>query len=369
MQGCRREFAHYVVNFGYFRTGKWRAMPKASLNLWSTTTHLSLESHHRLNPKKSQTLSAILAQFSILKLRFALNPPKTPEIDVALRFPPKFRPQAPNQLRLRLLRSVAEKVDPLFCLAAAGPPTCRKLFSEACLQVAVHGCYLLLPPLLVETLIATVRPLVAVLVLLCCTRWQEVAGNSLAIAIREIKGKEQAYLRGVKVPFQEGAGQRFRQPSGTGVNLRHYDVEALGKPSADGASPLVIFAEVTSSSQAAETSERAQITHAVIERQNDGSFNVKVIKQIVSIDGEEYEVRELYGIGSSSAEGFNDDDPGKECVICMTEPKNTAVMPCRHLCMCSDCAKELRLQTKKCPICREEISELIEIKINDASDH
>lgn len=173
----------------------------------------------------------------------------------------------------------------------------------------------------------------------------------------------------VKVPFQEGAGQRFCQPSGTGVNLSHYDVGALGKPSADGASPLVIFAEVTSSSQAAETSERAQITHAVIERQNDGSFNVKVIKQIVSIDGEEYEVRELYGIGSSSAEGFNDDDPGKECVICMTEPKNTAVMPCRHLCMCSDCAKELRLQTKKCPICREEISELIEIKINNASDH
>ena len=142
--------------------------------------------------------------------------------------------------------------------------------------------------------------------------------------------------RPVKVPFWEGAGQRFHQPSGTGVNLHHFDLKALGKPSADGASPLVIFAEVTSSSQAAddetaEASKRAQITHAVIERQNNGSFGVKVLKQIVSIDGEEYEVRELYGIGSSSAEGFNDDDPGKECVICMTEPKNTAVMPCRHL--------------------------------------
>ena len=34
-------------------------------------------------------------------------------------------------------------------------------------------------------------------------------------------------------------------------------------------------------------------------------------------------------------------------------------------CMCSDCAKELRLQTNKCPICRQPIEELIEIKINN----
>lgn len=28
---------------------------------------------------------------------------------------------------------------------------------------------------------------------------------------------------------------------------------------------------------------------------------------------------------------FKDDDPGKECVICLTEPKDTAVLPCRHM--------------------------------------
>lgn len=36
-------------------------------------------------------------------------------------------------------------------------------------------------------------------------------------------------------------------------------------------------------------------------------------------------------------------------------------------CMCSDCAKELRLQSNKCPICRQPISELIEIKINNTT--
>ncbi|CAK9161900.1 unnamed protein product [Ilex paraguariensis] len=32
--------------------------------------------------------------------------------------------------------------------------------------------------------------------------------------------------------------------------------------------------------------------------------------------------------------------------------------------MCSDCAKALRLQSNKCPICRQPIEELIEIKVN-----
>ncbi|XP_057546609.1 probable E3 ubiquitin-protein ligase LUL3 [Amaranthus tricolor] len=177
----------------------------------------------------------------------------------------------------------------------------------------------------------------------------------------------------VKVPFEKGVGQRFCQASGTGVDLGFFDLESLGKPSEDDVFPLVIYAEVYSKSQevddmvgssSTEGSPRVQVTQAVIETKNDGSFHVKAIRQILYIDGVRYELRDLYGIGNSSSEGFNDDDPGKECVICMTEPKNTAVMPCRHLCMCSDCAKELRLQTNKCPICRQPISELIEIKIN-----
>lgn len=144
----------------------------------------------------------------------------------------------------------------------------------------------------------------------------------------------------VKVPFEKGVGQRFCQASGTGVDLGFFDLESLGKPSEDDVFPLVIYAEVYSTSQevddmvgstSTEGSPRVQVTQAVIETKNDGSFHVKAIRQILYIDGVRYELRDLYGIGNSSSEGFNDDDPGKECVICMTEPKNTAVMPCRHL--------------------------------------
>ncbi|XP_074307298.1 putative E3 ubiquitin-protein ligase LUL4 [Silene latifolia] len=182
----------------------------------------------------------------------------------------------------------------------------------------------------------------------------------------------------VKVPFQKGTAQRFQQPSGTGIDLGFFDLEFLGKPTEDDVFPLVIFAEVHSSAQerdynvqesSVEGSQRAQITQAVIEKKNEtAGFQVKVIRQILWFDGVRYELRDLYGIGNASSEGFNDEEPGKECVICMTEPKNTAVIPCRHLCMCSDCAKELRLQTNKCPICRQSITELIEININSSNE-
>jgi hypothetical protein len=75
-----------------------------------------------------------------------------------------------------------------------------------------------------------------------------------------------------------------------------------------------------------------QITQAVLEKiDGNGPFQVKVVRQILWIDQVRYELRELYGIGNSTAPDFDRNDPGKECVICMTEPKDTAVLPCRHM--------------------------------------
>ncbi|KAL6191113.1 hypothetical protein ACLB2K_037505 [Fragaria x ananassa] len=176
----------------------------------------------------------------------------------------------------------------------------------------------------------------------------------------------------VVVPFQKGVGQKFRQPSGTGIDLGFFELDDLSKPSpAEDVFPLVISAETCSPPDSVDhigepvldASPCMQITQSVLEKNNDDPFQVKVIKQILWIDEVRYEVREIYGI-ATSAVGFDDNDPGKECVICMTEPKDTAVLPCRHMCMCSDCAKELRIQSNKCPICRQPIEALIEIKMN-----
>ncbi|XP_010486104.1 PREDICTED: probable E3 ubiquitin-protein ligase LUL4 [Camelina sativa] len=171
--------------------------------------------------------------------------------------------------------------------------------------------------------------------------------------------------------FQKGPGQKFLQPSGTGTDLSFFALDDLSKPFQEDVYPLVISAETVISPNpiSEQSSVHKQVTQAVLEKGNDGSFKVKVVKQILWIEGVRYELRELYGSTTQgAASGLEDSGSGKECVICMTEAMDTAVLPCRHLCMCSDCAKELRLQSNKCPICRQPIEELLEIKVNSSDE-
>jgi hypothetical protein len=57
-----------------------------------------------------------------------------------------------------------------------------------------------------------------------------------------------------------------------------------------------------------------------------------------------------------------DNDEEGLCVICLTNEKTTVVMPCRHLCLCKECAEELRQRSPKCPVCRGPIAQLVSVK-------
>jgi len=52
----------------------------------------------------------------------------------------------------------------------------------------------------------------------------------------------------------------------------------------------------------------------------------------------------------------------------MTEPRDTAVLPCRHMCLCNSCAEVLRHQSNKCPICRSTVRSMVEIKIGKVQE-
>lgn len=146
-----------------------------------------------------------------------------------------------------------------------------------------------------------------------------------------------------KFSFQEGFGQKFRQPSGSGIDLGFFELDDLSKPSDDEVFPLVIRAESRSPPLASDeqighgnASTCSQITQAVIQKSNDDSFQVKVVNQILWANGERYELKEIFGLVSSpeteaESNGDNADDIGKECVICLSEPRNTTVLPCRHM--------------------------------------
>jgi hypothetical protein len=46
----------------------------------------------------------------------------------------------------------------------------------------------------------------------------------------------------------------------------------------------------------------------------------------------------------------------KWCVVCFAKENTYAFMPCRHKCVCKDCAKKTYDRFRKCPVCRQKIT-------------
>ena len=145
-------------------------------------------------------------------------------------------------------------------------------------------------------------------------------------------------IKPVTVSFKEGLGQKFRQPSGTGIDFSAFEESELLKQGGMEVYPLAVKAETTLSADLPSEGEdqktktpNAQITQAVFEKKESGDYQVRVVSQILWVNGTRYELQEIYGIGNS-VEGESDaNDPGKECVICLSEPRDTTVLPCRHM--------------------------------------
>ncbi|XP_027365631.1 probable E3 ubiquitin-protein ligase LOG2 isoform X2 [Abrus precatorius] len=176
-------------------------------------------------------------------------------------------------------------------------------------------------------------------------------------------------LAPVTVNFQQGLGQKFKQPAGTGIDFSIFEESELLNVGDMDVYPVAIKADASSGDHDDGSNEtptpgntNSQITQAVFEKEK-GEFQVKVMKQILWVNGMRYELQEIYGIGNSVESDLDGNDPGKECVICLSEPRDTTVLPCRHMCMCSGCAKVLRFQTNRCPICRQPVERLLEIKV------
>uniref|UniRef100_A0A4W6DSC6 E3 ubiquitin-protein ligase n=1 Tax=Lates calcarifer TaxID=8187 RepID=A0A4W6DSC6_LATCA len=89
----------------------------------------------------------------------------------------------------------------------------------------------------------------------------------------------------------------------------------------------------------------------------DGSFSVKPLKQKQIVDRVSYLLQEIYGIENKNNQETkpSDDensDNSNECVVCLSDLRDTLILPCRHLCLCNSCADTLRYQANNCPICR-----------------
>lgn len=98
---------------------------------------------------------------------------------------------------------------------------------------------------------------------------------------------------------------------------------------------------------------------------SDGEYHLRAMKQKIFVDGLCYLLQEIYGIENKNLTRpttDEDEDNGSECVICICEPRDTLILPCRHLCLCNSCADSLRYQANNCPICRAPFRALLQIR-------
>lgn len=138
-------------------------------------------------------------------------------------------------------------------------------------------------------------------------------------------------------------------------------------------------------------------TYAVVSESAEGSgWVLKPLKQKLAVGGVSYLLQEIYGIenknpsldaaeGEEAGGGALGDlgENGADCVVCMSELRDTLILPCRHLCLCNTCADNLRykvpspptnelrvskwtlvlsFQASNCPICRSPFRALLQIK-------
>uniref|UniRef100_A0A669BC73 E3 ubiquitin-protein ligase n=1 Tax=Oreochromis niloticus TaxID=8128 RepID=A0A669BC73_ORENI len=165
------------------------------------------------------------------------------------------------------------------------------------------------------------------------------------------------------VHYKRGVSQQFSMPSFK-IDFSEWKEEDLNFDLDRGVFPMVIQAVVD---EGDDCLGHAHVLLAAFERHVDGSFSVKPLKQKQIVDRVSYLLQEIYGIENKNNQETkpSDDensDNSNECVVCLSDLRDTLILPCRHLCLCNSCADTLRYQANNCPICRLPFRALLQIR-------
>jgi len=107
-------------------------------------------------------------------------------------------------------------------------------------------------------------------------------------------------------------------------------------------------------------------------------MQLKVVRQLIAWGGygAAYVLKEIYGIQearsasvSGPADSAQDIDSQSACVVCLITPRNTALVPCGHFCVCYECGASIRLSPARarCPLCRKPVHDITQIEVDSVS--
>lgn len=194
----------------------------------------------------------------------------------------------------------------------------------------------------------------------------------------ELLPQDQPDLQGAPVAleleskrFGPGLSQKYESPA---VDLSRWPIERLTfDPKKHMEIPIAVRLEVD-----AVEGQPQCIHYTYISLKNNGPAEdedaaktspsrvrpAQIFKQKLQYGTECFVLHEVFGASSKVADA-EPDGGGSDCVICLSEPRDTAVLPCRHMCFCSYCAGIVRLQCDRCPVCRQKVASLLQFKRGD----
>ncbi|CAD7091813.1 unnamed protein product [Hermetia illucens] len=185
---------------------------------------------------------------------------------------------------------------------------------------------------------------------------EEVTPNGVILTPRDPSLNSETYR------YKRGVTQSFSQPTHM-FNPNLYSEEDLCYNPEKDCYPIAIHCVVD---EGAEELRQSHTTICVVDHHADGTYALRALKQKIFVDGLCYLLQEIYGIENKAINkptiDDDSDENGSECVICMSETRDTLILPCRHLCLCNSCADSLRYQANNCPICRAPFRALLQIR-------
>ncbi|KAJ1731625.1 hypothetical protein LPJ61_002447 [Coemansia biformis] len=112
-----------------------------------------------------------------------------------------------------------------------------------------------------------------------------------------------------------------------------------------------------------------QISFIDFIREGAAHIAPRCTKQKLCVGGMLYQQHGVFGLSEAldSRTSSAKDDPS-QCAICLSDDRDTVMLPCRHLCMCRECANTYRQQSNKCPICRTVVGTVLHIEASRGAE-
>jgi len=142
------------------------------------------------------------------------------------------------------------------------------------------------------------------------------------------------------------------------IDTRAYTKDDLSKVS-NGNYPLIIKMETKT--DRVDLPKKRLYTYFSF-RLTGGKYEARFLKQKLEVNNVSYILDDIFGIAGSNLTS-KDNEEGNDCPICLTNKIDTIVLPCKHMCLCLDCAKDLRdRNSSKCPMCRTTVENYLILK-------